>query len=61
MRPWQIAIVAAKPGDSAETLAARMAVPDRQLDFFLLLNGLEPRAPLQPGERYKIIAEQPGE
>ncbi len=61
VRPWQIAIVAAKPGDTAETLAARMAVPDRQLDFFLLINGLERRGPLQAGERYKIIVEQPSE
>ncbi len=61
VRPWQIAIVVAKPGDTADALAARMAVPDRQLDFFLLLNGLERRGPLQAGERYKIVAEQASE
>ncbi|WP_036256959.1 M48 family metalloprotease [Methylocapsa acidiphila] len=61
VRPWQIAIVVAKPGDTAETLATRMAVPDRQLDYFLLINGLERRGPLQAGERYKIIIEQPSE
>ena len=58
VHPLRINIVTAKAGDSAEALATRMAVPDRQLDFFLLINGLEPNAPLEPGERYKIVVEQ---
>lgn len=58
VHPLRINIVAAKASDSAETLAARMAVPDRQLDFFMLINGLEQGALLQTGERYKIVVEQ---
>ena len=34
-----------------------MAIADRPLDHFLLLNGLEPGASLKPGERYKIVVE----
>jgi predicted Zn-dependent protease len=42
---------------NAEDLARRMAVPDRALDRFLLLNGLERGAQLVPGRSYKIVAE----
>ncbi|KAA0121779.1 peptidase M48 [Methylobacterium sp. P1-11] len=42
---------------NAEDLAHRMAVPDRALDRFLLLNGLERGAQLVPGRSYKIVAE----
>jgi predicted Zn-dependent protease len=57
MRPLRIGVVAAKLGDDADAFAARMAVPDRQLDFFLLINGLERKGPLQAGELYKIVTE----
>jgi predicted Zn-dependent protease len=42
---------------SAEDLARRMMVPDRALDRFLVLNGLERGAQLVPGRSYKIVAE----
>ena len=48
----------ANPGESPGDLATKMAVPDRQLDFFLLINGLEADAALQAGENYKIVAEE---
>ena len=57
VRPLRIAISVAKPGDSAETFAARMAMPDRPLDYFLLINSLTRGEPLQRGERYKIVIE----
>ena len=38
-------------------LAARMALTDRQLDTFLLLNGLEKGAVVEPGKRYKLVVE----
>jgi predicted Zn-dependent protease len=57
VHPLRINIITAKVGDSPEALATRMAMPDRQLDFFLLINGLEPNARLEPGERYKIVVE----
>jgi len=57
VRPLKLGIVTAKQGESAETLATRMLVPDRPLEHFLLLNGLEHAGLLQTGERYKIVVE----
>ncbi len=57
VRPLRLAISVAKPGDTADTLAARMAVPERPLDYFLLINDLARNDPLQRGERYKIVVE----
>lgn len=57
VRPFRLAISVAKQGDNADTMAARMAMPDRALDYFLLINGLERGEPLQRGERYKIVVE----
>jgi predicted Zn-dependent protease len=56
LTPLRLQIVTAQPGDTAEDFAARMAV-DRGMERFLLLNGLERGGPLQPGGRYKIVAE----
>jgi len=57
MRPLRLAITAAKPGDTSETLAARMAVPSRALDYFLLINDLARGEPLRSAEQYKIVIE----
>lgn len=57
LRPLRIQVVVAAPGDTAEALAARMAVPDRPLDRFLVLNGLERGRPLQAGQGYKLVVE----
>jgi predicted Zn-dependent protease len=54
--PQKIKIVEAASGDTAETLAARMAFLPQSLDQFLILNGLDRRAALVPGQRYKIVA-----
>jgi predicted Zn-dependent protease len=48
--------VTAGAGDTPETLSGRMAT-DRPLERFLLLNGLERGASLQPGQRYKVVVE----
>ena len=56
VKPWRVALVTARDGDTAERLAARMA-SDQGLDRFLVLNGLERGAPLRPGQRYKIVVE----
>ncbi len=56
IRPLKVQIVAARRGDTAQSLASRMPV-DRPLERFLLLNGLDRTAPLKPGERYKIVVE----
>ncbi|MGH1587780.1 M48 family metalloprotease [Methylobacterium phyllosphaerae] len=56
LRPLRLQVVQAT-STSAEDLARRMAVPDRALDRFLVLNGLERGAALVPGRSYKIVAE----
>ncbi len=48
LRPLRLQVVQATSA-SAEELARRMAVPDRALDRFLVLNGLERGAALVPG------------
>ncbi len=57
-RPLRISVVAAKPGDTPEDMAQKMATPDRKLDFFLMINGLEADAALRAGEHYKIVVEE---
>jgi predicted Zn-dependent protease len=54
--PQKIKIVEAGSGDTAETLAARMAFLPQSLDQFLILNGLDRGAALVTGQRYKIVA-----
>jgi predicted Zn-dependent protease len=44
-------------GDTPERLAARMAIPDRPLQRFLVLNGLTPGQALKPGDQVKIVTE----
>jgi predicted Zn-dependent protease len=56
LRPTHLQIVTAS-GTDAEELARRMVVPDRPLDRFLVLNGLERGALLVPGRSYKIVTE----
>jgi len=57
VRPSRISVVRVGLGDTVEKLAKRMAVPDHQLERFLVLNGLERDAKLKFGERVKIVAE----
>jgi predicted Zn-dependent protease len=54
--PLKIKIVEVGSGDTAETLAERMAFLPKSLDQFMILNGLEQGAALVPGQRYKIVA-----
>lgn len=56
-KPTHIAIVTAGLGDTAESLAGKMALQDRPVDYFLLLNGLERASDVRQGERYKIVVE----
>jgi len=57
LRALRIALVEAKPGETPASLARKMAVSERALDVFLLINGLRSNDPLQPGQKYKIIIE----
>lgn len=53
----RIKTVRAVADDTAAGLASRMAVSDQPLQQFQLLNGLESPAPIQVGQRYKIVVE----
>ena len=56
-KPLRLKIVTVKPGDTVERLASRMAMIDRQVDRFRVLNGLEPGDRLKPGDQVKIVVE----
>jgi predicted Zn-dependent protease len=53
-RGRKVDVVTVRAGDTAESLARRMAPPYNRVQSFLALNGL-PNRPLQPGERVKLI------
>jgi predicted Zn-dependent protease len=56
-RPLRIKVVTVTPSDTPERLAARMAITDRPLQRFLVLNGLPPGQAPKPGEQVKIVVE----
>ncbi|MBT2185599.1 M48 family metalloprotease [Sphingobium nicotianae] len=56
IKPRRVRLVTVRPGDTARSLASRMAYSDYQLDRFLVLNGLGPNAPLKVGGRVKIVS-----
>nr|WP_246548980.1 M48 family metalloprotease [Ancylobacter oerskovii] len=57
VRPLRIRTVKVGLTDTPDTLAAKMDVPDRPLERFLILNGLEKGAKLKYGELVKIVSE----
>jgi predicted Zn-dependent protease len=56
-KPLRLKIVTVAPGDTVERLASRMALIDRQVERFRVLNGLEPGEHLKPGTQVKIVVE----
>ena len=56
-RPLRIRAVQVARGDTVDKLARRMAVPDRALERFLVLNGLTRSAALKPGDFVKVVVE----
>jgi predicted Zn-dependent protease len=56
-KPLRLKVVKVEPGDTVEHYANRMALIDRQLDRFRVLNGLDSNDQLKPGEYVKIIVE----
>lgn len=56
-KPMRLKLVTVAPADTPERLARRMALADRPLERFRVLNGLAPGQPLKPGERIKIVVE----
>ncbi len=57
IRPMRLSIVTAGPSDTAASLAGRMASDGAALEQFLILNGMDRGAAVQPGQRYKIVTE----
>lgn len=57
VKPLRIGLVTAKAGDTSATVSGRMVTPDKPLETFELLNGLEGDTTLKPGERYKLVVE----
>jgi predicted Zn-dependent protease len=55
--PLKISVVRVGLRDNVERLANRMAVTDRKLERFLILNGLEKNAKLKFGEKVKLVVE----
>jgi predicted Zn-dependent protease len=55
IRPRIIHVVTVEPGDTAESLAARMAYRDFKLERFLALNGLAANSRLAPGQKVKLV------
>ncbi|WP_439532549.1 M48 family metalloprotease [Polymorphobacter sp.] len=51
----RVSVVRVAAGDTVQSLANRMAYDDDRLSRFLILNGLENNARLQPGQRVKLI------
>jgi predicted Zn-dependent protease len=58
IKPYRIKVVTVKKRDTPQTMAQRMAMPDYQLERFLVLNGLGKEAELEPGSRVKIIVAE---
>jgi predicted Zn-dependent protease len=59
IRPRVIHVVTVAPGDTAQSLSARMAYRDYKLDRFLALNGLAANAALTPGQKVKLVVYGP--
>ncbi len=51
----KISVQTVKNGDSLQSLAARMAYTDRQMERFLVLNGLSEASKLTPGQKIKLV------
>lgn len=56
-QPLRIKVVRVGLADTVTRLAAKMAVPDRKLERFLILNGIEKDAKLKFGDQVKIVVE----
>ncbi len=55
VRPYQVDLVTAKAGDTAQSLAANMGVEKSKVEQFAALNGLTPLTPLVAGRMYKVV------
>ena len=56
-KPLRLKVVTVGPGDTPERFAQQMAVHDRPLERFLIINGLEAGEALKPGDKVKVVVE----
>jgi predicted Zn-dependent protease len=56
-KPLHIKVVTVAPADTVERLASRMAMHDRAVERFRVLNGLGPNERVNPGDQVKIAVE----
>src|SRR6516225_4506046 len=56
-KPLRLQVVTVGPSDTVEKLAMRMAVTERHVERFRVLNGLEPGERLKSGSEVKIVVE----
>jgi predicted Zn-dependent protease len=56
-KPLHLKVVTVEAADTVERLAARMAISDRAVERFRVLNGLGPGDRLRPGDHVKLVAE----
>ena len=59
IRPRIVDVVTVAPGDTVQSLAARMAYRDFKVDRFLAFNGLAPNRALVPGQKVKLVVYGP--
>jgi len=55
VKPRKLAVVTVKSGDTSDSLAARMAFDDAQLERFMVLNGLDSNSQLVSGQKVKLV------
>jgi predicted Zn-dependent protease len=56
-KPLRLQVVTVGPTDTVEKLASRMAIADRPIERFRVLNALEPGERLKSGSEVKIVVE----
>jgi len=56
-KPLRLKVVTVAEGDTVERLAGRMAISDRPLERFRVLNGLGPNDRVKAGDDVKIVVE----
>jgi len=56
-KPLRLKVVTVGEGDTIERLASRMAIHDRPVERFRVLNGLSAGDKIKPGDEVKIVTE----
>ncbi len=55
VKPRRLSVVTVRSGDTVQSLSSRMAFTDRQLERFLVLNGLTSTTRLSAGQKVKLV------